>query len=75
MSALCGPACGYCGMCTAEWEREADDIEDPEDDGIVCEFCSWCNQPMAEDVSTYPYCSSLCAACAATDDEMESRPL
>lgn len=22
MSALCGPGCGYCGACTAAWERE-----------------------------------------------------
>lgn len=25
MSALCGPGCGYCGRCTAAWEREEDD--------------------------------------------------
>lgn len=32
MSAMCGPGCGFCGMCTALWEREPDDFEDERDD-------------------------------------------
>lgn len=27
MSAACTPACGWCGRCTAAWERESDDVE------------------------------------------------
>lgn len=29
MSALCGPGCGYCGRCSAEWEREDEDDDNP----------------------------------------------
>lgn len=25
VSALCGPGCGYCGRCSAAWEREDED--------------------------------------------------
>lgn len=24
----CGPGCGYCGACTAAWERDAPDSRD-----------------------------------------------
>lgn len=27
MSAACGPGCGWCGRCSAAWERETDDAE------------------------------------------------
>jgi hypothetical protein len=25
VAALCGPGCGYCGRCTAAWERDDED--------------------------------------------------
>lgn len=28
MSALCGPGCGYCGRCSAAWEREDEEAGD-----------------------------------------------
>jgi hypothetical protein len=31
MATLCGPGCGYCGMCTAAWEREDDDTDQTEE--------------------------------------------
>lgn len=36
MSAMCGRACGYCGRCTAEFEREPEDLfdDEPSDDEI-----------------------------------------
>lgn len=62
----CTPACGFCGRCTAAWDDE------DRDDTIVCEFCSYCNQPMADDVDTSPYCSRLCAIDAQADSELVS---
>ena len=37
MSARCGPGCGYCGRCTAAWERDDDPAHDDDD-----------NQPLAD---------------------------
>lgn len=44
MSALCGPGCGHCGMCTAAWEREADDVE-------VCADCLGAGEIVRENGS------------------------
>lgn len=35
MSAACGPLCGWCGACTAAWERDDDDRE-PESSQRIC---------------------------------------
>jgi hypothetical protein len=64
----CSPLCGDCGRCSAAWERE------DEDDDIVCEFCTYCTQPMDEDVSTYPYCSSRCAVNASVENDITDSP-
>jgi hypothetical protein len=59
MAALCGPGCGYCGRCTAEWERdEAPEIEAPE---AVCDACG---ASLAERSIAYgfgAFCSEACA--------------
>ena len=31
MSALCSANCGWCGACTAAWEREPEDDVEPEE--------------------------------------------
>ena len=37
MSARCSSACGWCGMCTATWERENGD-----------DYCDACGQHLDE---------------------------
>ena len=41
MSARCSPACGYCGRCTAAWERDDEDIE-------VCPDCHGSGEVIRE---------------------------
>ena len=42
MGALCGPACGYCGRCDAEWEQEPEEIERCRHAIPVDEHCPQC---------------------------------
>lgn len=58
MAALCGPGCGWCGGCTAAWERAADE----------CDGCDTCGA----DLPAYPvvlttgsFCSAQCADVAS----------
>ena len=56
------------------------DYQDPGTDPVYCDGCSemppddclWCNQPF-EAPEDYPYCSALCAAQAADEDERTER--
>lgn len=59
MSAACGEGCGWCGRCTAAWEREAPETP-------PCDHC----RGEAFDPVTTPlgvYCSSRCEALAAAE--------
>lgn len=39
MSARCSPLCGWCGACTAAWEREDDERdEEHETDQVIREM-------------------------------------
>lgn len=45
--AACSTACGYCGACTASWEREPEDDDDTE----VCPDCLGSGEIVREDGS------------------------
>jgi hypothetical protein len=62
MAALCGPGCGYCGMCTAAWERdeapELDELEPP----AVCDACGASLAQKSINYGFGAFCSEACAA-------------
>ena len=53
MSAACSSTCGYCGRCTAAWERESSDIE-------ICPDCHGRGFLLVEG---NPYLSQVCEEC------------
>lgn len=62
MAALCSSRCGYCGGCTAEWEREDDDreIEQSEPEPNACEVCGEELGPHAVVLTIGLFCSTGC---------------
>lgn len=47
----CGAGCGYCGMCTAAWEREPS------------AFCDTCGEPLtdgAQHLTVGAFCGARC---------------
>jgi hypothetical protein len=60
MAALCGPGCGYCGGCTAAWER-----------GTVrtstrhCDTCGDACGPASVLLTLGVFCSARCADVAS----------
>jgi hypothetical protein len=62
MAALCGPGCGYCGMCTAAWER--DEAPEPDELDLVEPVCDACGASLAQKSINYGwgvFCSEACA--------------
>lgn len=54
----CGPSCGWCGRCTAAWEREDDDEPEPD-------ICPYCSRPFDDNDHT------ICAVHAALDNTFD----
>jgi DnaJ-class molecular chaperone len=59
LSGACTPGCGWCGGCTAPWEREADDDED---DTEVCPDCHGSGEIVREDGSDRQI-AAVCLEC------------
>lgn len=57
----CGPNCGWCGRCTAAWDRED---EEPEPD-----ICDYCSRPLTPDVD-----HAICLVNEALDNTFDEHP-
>lgn len=58
----CSQACGFCGRCSAEWERNG-----PPDPHFQCVFCGrW-----TDDDRQWPYCSIDCVADIERDNALD----
>jgi hypothetical protein len=52
----CGPGCGFCGMCSDEWEREG---------SLTCDHCGG----EAVEVDVHGATDRLCVTCEEERDE------
>lgn len=65
----CGPRCGWCGRCTAEWERPPDQP--------TYNFCDYCGRDANIGAVTVGgfghFCSQRCADLLKADAEERKR--